>query len=130
MGGNNTNGYGRAHDSQGKLAPAHRVAWEMKNGPFPKGKLALHSCDTPLCVNPDHIRPGTHAENMKDREERDRTYRPLAGGVCSKGHALSGHNLLIDGNQKRCRQCRNEYWKERKRERKAMLAARSTKEEK
>ena len=34
--------------------------------------LALHACDRPCCVNPDHLREGTHKENMKDMYDRGR----------------------------------------------------------
>lgn len=43
---------------------AHRFAYELVFGPF-EGYL-LHKCDTPRCVNPWHLRPGTQKENMDD----------------------------------------------------------------
>lgn len=33
---------------------------------------ALHSCDTPACCNPKHLRWGTHSENMQDMISRNR----------------------------------------------------------
>ena len=52
---------------------AHRVAWEMHNAePIPEGMLVLHSCDNPGCVNPNHLRVGTHRENMNDMTSRNR----------------------------------------------------------
>jgi len=117
IGAKNRKGYGRTYDSKKRPAPAHRVAWEIKNGPFPEGMLALHSCDKPDCVNPDHIRPGTHKDNMKDREERGRTNRPFVGGVCQNGHRLDEGNIYYDGPSRRCRQCRTEYWSEREKTR-------------
>lgn len=51
---------------------AHRTAYELLVGPVPEGLLLLHGCDTPLCVNPKHLRPGTHLDNSKDCVERGR----------------------------------------------------------
>lgn len=53
---------------------AHRVAWEIFNGrEVPDGMHILHSCDDPRCCNPDHLRPGTHGENMADKVSRGRS---------------------------------------------------------
>lgn len=51
---------------------AHRVAWEIVNGPIPKGMHILHHCDSPLCVNPAHLWMGTHSDNMKDAAAKGR----------------------------------------------------------
>lgn len=54
---------------------AHRWIYEQMNGPL--GELhVLHSCDNPPCVRPEHLRAGTHWDNMQDRKERDRGHRP------------------------------------------------------
>ena len=47
---------------------AHRTAWMMRYGPVPEGKNLLHSCNNPACVNTDHLRIGTHKQNMEDRK--------------------------------------------------------------
>lgn len=39
----------------------------------PKGQVARHTCDNPKCVNPEHLSPGTQAENMRDKVCRGRT---------------------------------------------------------
>lgn len=52
---------------------AHRAAWTLTHGPIPAGLLILHSCDTPTCIRPDHLRPGTPADNARDRTVRART---------------------------------------------------------
>jgi hypothetical protein len=64
-------GYG-AIKINGRMISAHRVAWELENGPIPDGLDALHKCDTPACVNPAHIFIGTHAENMRDKYRKGR----------------------------------------------------------
>lgn len=62
-------GYGHMHiclDGKWTTTPAHRGMWQLRHGPMPSGKLACHSCDTPSCVNPDHIWPGSPRENTHD----------------------------------------------------------------
>lgn len=59
-------GYARVRYN-GKLVQATHVAWELTNGvPFPNDKFACHHCDYPPCIRPEHVFPGTHAENMRD----------------------------------------------------------------
>lgn len=62
----------------GRRVMAHRQAYEDAYGPFNKALFVLHTCDNPPCVNPDHLYLGTHAKNMKDRQERGRTAKPNA----------------------------------------------------
>lgn len=45
---------------------AHRVSYELVNGPIPKGKMICHKCNTPLCVNPKHLYAGTAKDNHDD----------------------------------------------------------------
>jgi hypothetical protein len=59
------NGYGQVH-LNGKTAYAHRVAYELTNGPIQDGLFVMHSCDNRKCVNPDHLSLGTCDNNMSD----------------------------------------------------------------
>lgn len=51
---------------------AHRYALIASGRPVVPGMRVLHSCDNPSCVNPDHLRWGTQAENCADIVARDR----------------------------------------------------------
>lgn len=58
---------------EGLEVRAHRFALALTKGLPPEGKpLALHSCDRPLCCNPNHLRWGTQKENMQDASRRGR----------------------------------------------------------
>lgn len=64
-------GYGRL-ERNGKTIRAHRLAYEIANGPIPCGKMVLHSCDNPPCCNPAHLRMGTARDNAVDAITRGR----------------------------------------------------------
>lgn len=49
----------------GRCVPAHRWYYEHLVGPIPEGLELDHLCRNPPCVNPDHLEPVTHAENMR-----------------------------------------------------------------
>lgn len=79
----------------------HRVAYELFVGPIPDGLELDHLCRTGWCVNPNHLEPVTHEENMR----RTRVT------VCRAGlHDLTDpDNHKITGGKMRCRLCANAY---------------------
>jgi hypothetical protein len=61
---------------------AARVSWVIHRGQVPRKLQILHRCDTPLCVNPDHLFLGTPFDNKRDCLSKGRhsfgEHRPLA----------------------------------------------------
>lgn len=65
------NQYGRVRINGVQLG-AHRVSYEAAHGAIPHGKLILHTCDNPPCINPEHLTVGTQSQNMRDMVSRGR----------------------------------------------------------
>lgn len=65
-------GYGTFARPDGKTMRAHRESYKFFIGAIPKGMVLLHACDNPQCVNPNHLAPGTHQENMEDAVAKGR----------------------------------------------------------
>lgn len=57
-------GLGRKNES------AHRFAFYLARGFWPEN--ARHTCDIPLCCNPDHLLEGTPLQNTQDCAHRGR----------------------------------------------------------
>lgn len=66
-------GYGKMYWN-GRGKPAHRIAWELTNGPIPKGLICRHRCDNPPCCNPAHLEIGTYHDNNMDMLKRERNH--------------------------------------------------------
>lgn len=64
------NGYGLFR-TPAKNELAHRASFRLFNGPLDTRDV-MHSCDTPACVNPEHLKLGTRKENMQDAKQKMR----------------------------------------------------------
>lgn len=52
---------------KGKTVYAHRLLMNAA-----KDQIVMHLCDTPNCVNKDHLKLATHAENSADMVDKNR----------------------------------------------------------
>lgn len=66
-------GYGEFRLTTGPRDFAHRIAYRLQHGIIPNGSVIRHACDNPHCCNPDHLAAGTHADNVADRVNRNRS---------------------------------------------------------
>lgn len=84
LGASTTDGYGcfmvgSRKDGSRHLDLAHRVAYGLYTAPIPNGAHILHKCDTPVCVNPDHLFLGSPQANASDRALKGRSPRSSVG---------------------------------------------------
>lgn len=59
-------GYGKWRVN-GEKRNVHRLVCALVYGEPVDNQQALHSCDNPPCINPDHLRWGTHRDNNDDK---------------------------------------------------------------
>lgn len=73
--GQRQNDYGRFRGER-----AHRYAYRLHKGEIPEGLMVRHLCGNKLCVNPDHLEPGTMADNAADGIRLGETLRGSRNG--------------------------------------------------
>lgn len=69
-------GYGRISirvNGKTQKVRAHKYAYTLFHDEEIADRFVLHKCDTPLCVNPNHLFLGTHDENMADMKAKGRS---------------------------------------------------------
>jgi hypothetical protein len=116
--GTNVYGYGAFRITEtGKVVRSHRLAYEVLVGEIPPGLEIDHLCRVRACLNPAHLEPVTHKENMRRSPMQPvMAARNRAKTHCPSGHEYGGDNLVIaaDGVNRLCRICRREKHRIRK----------------
>jgi hypothetical protein len=99
-------GYGKL-GVNGKTRDAHAVAYELIEGPVPDGLELDHTCRVRRCINPAHLEPVTHRENM--------LRAPYFGSDthCKAGHEWTEENTYTYRAQRCCRACNAASHKQR-----------------
>lgn len=100
-------GVGSLTDGTRGYAFAHRVSYELANGPIPPGFFVCHKCDVRRCVNPSHLFLGTQHDNMRDCSRKGRlNHWSSRKTACKHGHPFDSTNTAIVQGKRVCRICR------------------------
>jgi hypothetical protein len=86
---------------------AHRMSYSLFNRGIPEGLDVLHRCNNKSCVNPDHLKAGTHTENMQDKMAAG--YQAPRGEKHSRAKLREIQVLSIRGDDRKLRQIADDY---------------------
>jgi HNH endonuclease len=96
---------------------ATRFSFQLHYGPVNLKLFMCHKCDNPRCVRPDHLFPGTQADNLRDMQRKGRAIGKHTLGddiPCSKGHTGEFGRSVQSGRY--CRRCHRERARAKRRE--------------
>lgn len=102
------NGYGKIYANKKHLR-AHRLSYEMFKGGLKSEDLVCHKCDTPACVNSEHLFVGTPKDNMIDKVNKGRLKNQWSNRTtCKRGHLFTEENSVykISNSGNRVKSCK------------------------
>ena len=85
------NGYGKIYYNK-KHWRAHRLSYYLNKGEISESLQVCHQCDTPACINPQHLFLGTNKDNMIDKVKKGR----LRNQNINKTHCKFGHEFISE----------------------------------
>jgi hypothetical protein len=96
--------YGMFCIERGRPGMVHKWLYEYVYGPVAHGMELDHLCRQSLCVNPTHLEPVSHRENVR------RGASMIKRSHCKRGHSFSLSNTLLyaspsGGQRQQCREC-------------------------
>lgn len=101
-------GYGRLQTGRRSepVAYAHRVSYELHNGPIAEGMELDHLCRNRWCSNWEHLEAVPHVVNL--RRGQSPTAVLSQAGVCARGHEFNETNtyVVVKTGGRQCRICK------------------------
>lgn len=74
IGAKNNSGYGYIPNQTWAkdygVKTAHRLSYTVYNGIIPANRVVRHTCSNRACINPKHLKLGSHLDNIRDRKHQ------------------------------------------------------------
>jgi hypothetical protein len=104
LGAQGRRGYGLVGNSRQKIVRAHRLFYAFYKGEIPAGFFVCHKCDTPMCVNPDHLFVGSPADNVTDMIKKGRSGIDGAGSTNGRAKLTEEQAIAIFHDRRKKRE--------------------------
>jgi hypothetical protein len=106
VGGLGPSGYGKYWKDGKTRGQAHRMVYERLIGEVPNGLELDHVCRVRACVNPAHLEPVTHRENIRRSPLIAAAFAARVDEQKSITHCPQGHEYTAENTQRDKRGCR------------------------
>lgn len=90
MGTKDAYGYGSvrlSHTEKPYVGKAHRLMYKASHPDWDGSGVVMHTCDTPACVNPEHLMVGTQRDNLADMRAKSRQVNGSKHGMAKLDEA-------------------------------------------